>query len=141
MTNYIKNNETNKTKLIANKEILQKVLTSDELKVFLLSACNEIYKDKEILNKQKVVSLKNLVKDIKLNIDNKNLDYNLNLVLRNLNEYHAFQKLEIKDKEGKVTNYIPSNEIPYILSSLIFLAFSSTLAKIVKNIYTKKIDK
>ena len=97
-----------------------------------------VFKDKEILKKQKVVAIKNLVKDLKIAINNDTSKYSLNLVIRNLNEYHNLQKNEIKDENGKITNFIPSQEAQAIIQALILLAYSNSLAKICKNLFKDK---
>ncbi|NUW25340.1 hypothetical protein HUX57_01445 [Arcobacter butzleri] len=134
---YEKIDQSNKTKLVVNQKLLKNVKTLEELKMFIMSANMEIFEDKEILNKQKIVGLRNLVKDLKLNFkDNKVFEYSLNLVLRNLNAYHSIQKKEQKI-DNKVTNFIPSKESKIIINSLIFLAFSNSFSKIIKAIYIK----
>ena len=134
---YEKIDLQNKTKLVVNQKSLKNIKTLEDLKMFIGAASGEIFEDKEILNKQKVVGLKNFVKDLKLNFkDNKTFDYSLNLVLRNLNAYHSIQKQEKKEGE-KVTNFIPAKESKIIISSLIFLAFSNSFSRIIKAIYVK----
>ncbi|WP_151947616.1 FAM151 family protein [Aliarcobacter butzleri] len=134
---YEKIDLQNKTKLVVNQKLLKNVKTLEELKMFIMSANVEIFEDKEILKKQKIIALRNLTKDLKLNFkDNKVFEYSLNLVLRNLNSYHSIQKQEKKDGE-KVTNFIPAKESKIIINSLIFLAFSNSFSKILKAIYTK----
>lgn len=139
MNNYIKINNENKTKIVAKKEVLENLRSQDSYRNYIVSSVSEIFKDKEIFMKQKIVAIKNLVKDLKVSNSNKIFDYNLNLVLRNLNEYHIVQKNEIKDQNGKIKNFIPSSEAQYIIQALVVLAFSNSFAKICKNIYgTKK---
>ncbi|MFY4758198.1 hypothetical protein ACOTVZ_10175 [Aliarcobacter butzleri] len=134
---YEKIDAQNKTKLVVNQKSLKNIKTLEDLKMYIGTSTNEIFEDKEILNKQKVVSLKNLVKDLKLNFkDNKVFEYSLNLVLRNLNAYHLVQKQEQKI-DNKVTNFIPAKESKIIINSLIFLAFSNSFSKILKSIYIK----
>lgn len=134
---YEKIDLQNKTKLVVNQKLLKNVKTLEDLKMFMVSANMEIFEDKEIFNKQKIVALKNLTKNLKLNFkDNKVFDYSLNLVLRNLNAYHLVQKQEKKEGE-KVTNFIPTKEGKLIINSLIFLAFSNSFSKILKSIYVK----
>ncbi|MCG3669830.1 hypothetical protein L5F33_06140 [Aliarcobacter butzleri] len=134
---YEKIDQANKTKLVVNQKSLKNIKTLEDLKMFIGGASGEIFEDKEILNKQKIVSLKNLVKDLKLNFkDNKVFEYSLNLVLRNLNSYHLVQKQE-KKIDNKVTNFIPTKESKIIINSLIFLAFSNSFSKILKSIYIK----
>lgn len=134
---YEKIDQSNKTKLVVNQKSLKNIKTLEDLKMFIGGASGEIFEDKEILNKQKIVSLKNLVKDLKLNFkDNKVFEYSLNLVLRNLNSYHLVQKQE-KKIDNKVTNFIPVKESKIIINSLIFLAFSNSFSKIIKSIYVK----
>lgn len=134
---YEKIDLQNKTKLVVNQKLLKNVKTLEDLKMFIMSANMEIFEDKEILNKQKIVGLRNLTKDLKLNFkDNKVFEYSLNLVLRNLNSYHSIQKKEQKI-DNKVTNFIPSKESKIIINSLIFLAFSNSFSKILKSIYSK----
>ena len=134
---YEKIDQANKTKLVVNQKSLKNIKTLEDLKMFIGGASGEIFEDKEILNKQKIVALRNLTKDLKLNFkDNKVFDYSLNLVLRNLNAYHSIQKKEQKI-DNKVTNFIPSKESKIIINSLIFLAFSNSFSKILKSIYSK----
>lgn len=134
---YEKIDQANKTKLVVNQKLLKNVKTLEDLKMFIMSANMEIFEDKEIFNKQKIVALRNLTKDLKSNFkDNKTFDYSLNLVLRNLNAYHSIQKQEKKEGE-KVTNFIPAKESKIIINSLIFLAFSNSFSKIIKAIYSK----
>ena len=45
---------------------MKNIKTLEDLKMFIMSANMEVFEDKEIFNKQKIVSLKNLVKDLKL---------------------------------------------------------------------------
>ena len=134
---YEKIDQANKTKLVVNQKLLKNVKTLEELKMFIMSANMEISEDKEIFNKQKIVALKNLVKNLKeIFKENKTFDYSLNLVLRNLNSYHLVQKQEKKEGE-KVTNFIPAKESKIIINSLIFLAFSNSFSKIIKAIFVK----
>ncbi|UXC29137.1 hypothetical protein N3114_10850 [Aliarcobacter butzleri] len=134
---YEKIDQVNKTKLVVNQKSLKNIKTLEDLKMFIGGASGEIFEDKEILNKQKIVGLRNLTKDLKLNFkDNKVFEYSLNLVLRNLNAYHSIQKKEQKI-DNKVTNFIPSKESKIIINSLIFLAFSNSFSKILKSIYVK----
>ncbi|MDN5111893.1 hypothetical protein PJV97_05965 [Aliarcobacter butzleri] len=134
---YEKIDLQNKTKLVVNQKLLKNLKALEDLKMFIMSANMEIFEDEEIFNKQKIVALKNLVKNLKSNFkDNKTFDYSLNLVLRNLNSYHLVQKQEKKDGE-KVTNFIPAKESKIIINSLIFLAFSNSFSKIIKAIYSK----
>lgn len=138
MENYIKINEANKTKIVCKKEIIENLRTNENLRNYIIHCTNSIFKDKEIFNKQKIIAIKNLVKDIKLALKSNNIfDYNLNLTLRNLNEYYNQQKNEIKDENGKIKNFIPSSESQFIIQSLIFLAFSNSYSKIIKSIYVK----
>ncbi|KLD98662.1 hypothetical protein [Aliarcobacter butzleri] len=138
MENYIKINEANKTKIVCKKEIIENLRTNENLRNYIIHCTNSIFKDKEIFNKQKIIAIKNLVKDIKLVLKSNNIfDYNLNLTLRNLNEYYNQQKNEIKDENGKIKNFIPSSESQFIIQSLIFLAFSNSYSKIIKSIYVK----
>lgn len=134
---YEKIDLQNKTKLVVNQKSLKNIKTLEDLKMYIGTSTNEIFEDKEILNKQKIVALRNLTKDLKLNFkDNKVFEYSLNLVLRNLNSYHLIQKQEQKI-DNKVTNFIPSKESKIIINSLIFLAFSNSFSKIIKAIYIK----
>ena len=134
---YEKIDLQNKTKLVVNQKLLKNVKILEELKMFIMSANVEIFEDKEILKKQKIIALRNLTKDLKLNFkDNKVFEYSINLVLRNLNAYHLIQKQEKKEGE-KVTNFIPTKESKIIINSLIFLAFSNSFSKILKSIYSK----
>lgn len=134
---YEKIDLQNKTKLVVNQKLLKNVKTLEELKMFIMSANMEIFEDKEIFNKQKIIALKNLTKNLKeIFKENKTFDYSLNLVLRNLNAYHSIQKKEQKI-DNKVTNFIPSKESKIIINSLIFLAFSNSFSKIIKAIYIK----
>ncbi|MCG3709595.1 hypothetical protein [Aliarcobacter butzleri] len=134
---YEKIDQANKTKIVVDKKYMKNIKTLEDLKMFIMSANMEVFEDKEIFNKQKIVSLKNLVKDLKLNFkDNKVFEYSLNLVLRNLNSYHSVQKQEKKEGE-KTTNFIPVKEGKLIINSLIFLAFSNSFSKILKSIYIK----
>ncbi|WP_151950109.1 hypothetical protein [Aliarcobacter butzleri] len=138
MENYIKINEANKTKIVCKKEIIENLRINENLRNYIIHCTNSIFKDKEIFNKQKIIAIKNLVKDIKLVLKSNNIfDYNLNLTLRNLNEYYNQQKNEIKDENGKIKNFIPSSESQFIIQSLIFLAFSNSYSKIIKSIYVK----
>lgn len=134
---YEKIDLQNKTKLVVNQKSLKNIKTLEDLKMFIGAASGEIFEDKEILNKQKIVALRNLTKDLKLNFkDNKVFEYSINLVLRNLNAYHLVQKQE-KKVDNKVTNFIPAKESKIIINSLIFLAFSNSFSKILKSIYVK----
>ena len=134
---YEKIDQANKTKIVVNQKSLKNIKTLEGLKMFIGAASGEIFEDKEILNKQKIVALRNLTKDLKLNFkDNKVFEYSLNLVLRNLNAYHLVQKQEQKI-DNKVTNFIPVKESKIIINSLIFLAFSNSFSKILKSIYVK----
>lgn len=134
---YEKIDLQNKTKLVVDKKYMKNIKTLEDLKMFLVSSNMEIFEDKEIFNKQKIVALKNLTKNLKeIFKDNKTFDYSLNLVLRNLNSYHLVQKQEKKEGE-KTTNFIPSKEGKLIINSLIFLAFSNSFSKIIKAIYVK----
>ncbi|MCT7581755.1 hypothetical protein N5U12_07160 [Aliarcobacter butzleri] len=134
---YEKIDQANKTKIVVDKKYMKNIKTLEDLKMFIGAASGEVFEDKEILNKQKIVALRNLTKDLKLNFkDNKIFEYSINLVLRNLNAYHSIQKQEKKEGE-KVTNFIPTKESKIIINSLIFLAFSNSFSKILKSIYSK----
>ena len=136
--NYVNIDTKNKTKIVATKQIVENLRTNEAIRNYIISSVSEIFKDKEILKKQKVVAIKNLVKDLKVAINNDTFKYLLNLVIRNLNEYHNLQKSETKDENGKVKNFIPTQEAQAILQALILLAYSNSLAKICKNLYKDK---
>ena len=136
--NYVNIDTKNKTKIVATKQIVENLRTNEAIRNYIISSVSEIFKDKEILKKQKVVAIKNLVKDLKVAISNDNFKYSLNLVIRNLNQYHNLQKSEIKDENGKVKNFIPSQESQSIIQALVLLAYSNSLAKICKNLYKDK---
>ena len=70
MENYIKINEANKTKIVCKKEIIENLRTNENLRNYIIHCTNSIFKDKEIFNKQKIIAIKNLVKDIKLVLKN-----------------------------------------------------------------------
>ena len=136
--NYVNIDTKNKTKIVAIKEVVENLRTNEAIRNYIISSVSEIFKDKEILKKQKVVAIKNLVKDLKIALNNDTFKYSLNLVIRNLNEYHNLQKSETKDENGKVKNFIPTQEAQAILQALILLAYSNSLAKICKNLYKDK---
>ena len=136
--NYVNIDTKNKTKIVATKQIVENLRTNEAIRNYIISSVSEIFKDKEILKKQKVVAIKNLVKDLKVAINNDTFKYSLNLVIRNLNEYHNLQKSETKDENGKVKNFIPTQEAQAILQALILLAYSNSLAKICKNLFKDK---
>ena len=94
--NYVNIDTKNKTKIVATKQIVENLRTNEAIRNYIISSVSEIFKDKEILKKQKVVAIKNLVKDLKVAINNDTFKYSLNLVIRNLNEYHNLQKSETK---------------------------------------------
>ena len=136
--NYVNIDSNNKTKIVSKKQIVENLKSNEAIRNYLISSVSEIFKDKEILKKQKVVAIKNLAKDLKVAISNDNFKYSLNLVIRNLNEYHNLQKSEIKDENGKVKNFIPSQESQAIIQALVLLAYSNSLAKICKNLFKDK---
>ncbi len=136
--NYVNIDSNNKTKIVAKKQIVENLKSNEAIRNYLISSVSDIFKDKEIFKKQKVVAIKNLVKDLKIAINNDTSKYSLNLVIRNLNEYHNLQKNEIKDENGKITNFIPSQEAQAIIQALILLAYSNSLAKICKNLFKDK---
>ena len=136
--NYVNIDTKNKTKIVAKKEVVENLRTNEAIRNYIISSVSEIFKDKEILKKQKVVAIKNLVKDLKVAINNDTFKYSLNLVIRNLNEYHNLQKSETKDENGKVKNFIPSQESQSIIQSLVLLAYSNSFSKICKNLYKDK---
>ena len=136
--NYVNIDTSNKTKIVAKKEVVENLRTNEAIRNYIISSVSEIFKDKEILKKQKVVAIKNLVKDLKIAISNDNFKYSLNLVIRNLNEYHNLQKSETKDENGKVKNFIPTQEAQAIIQALVLLAYSNSLAKICKNLFKDK---
>ena len=136
--NYVNIDTKNKTKIVAKKEVVENLRTNEAIRNYIISSVSEIFKDKEILKKQKVVAIKNLVKDLKIALNNDTFKYSLNLVIRNLNEYHTLQKSEIKDENGKVKNFIPTQEAQAIIQALVLLAYSNSLAKICKNLYKDK---
>jgi len=136
--NYVNIDTNNKTKIVATKQVVENLRTNEAIRNFLISSVSDIFKDKEILKKQKVVAIKNLAKDLKIALKNEAFNYSLNLVIRNLNEYHNLQKSETKDENGKVKNFIPTQEAQAILQALILLAYSNSLAKICKNLYKDK---
>ena len=136
--NYVNIDTKNKTKIVATKEVVENLRTNEAIRNYIISSVSEIFKDKEILKKQKVVAIKNLVKDLKIALNNDTFKYSLNLVIRNLNEYHNLQKSEIKDENGKVKDFIPTQEAQAIIQALVLLAYSNSLAKICKNLYKDK---
>ena len=114
--NYVNIDTKNKTKIVATKQIVENLRTNEAIRNYIISSVSEIFKDKEILKKQKVVAIKNLVKDLKVAINNDTFKYSLNLVIRNLNEYHNLQKSETKDENGVVkTSFF---KLPLILMRL-----------------------
>ena len=133
--NYVNIDTNNKTKIVATKQVVENLRTNEAIRNFLISSVSDIFKDKEILKKQKIVAIKNLVKDLKIALKNEAFNYSLNLVIRNLNEYHTLQKSEIKDENGKSKNFIPSQESQAIIHALVLLAYSNSFAKICKNLY------
>ena len=136
--NYVNIDTKNKTKIVATKQIVENLRTNEAIRNYIISSVSEIFKDKEILKKQKVVAIKNLVKDLKVAINNDTFKYSLNLVIRNLNEYHNLQKSETKDENGKVKNFIPTQEAQAIVQALVLLAYSNSFSKICKNLYKDK---
>ena len=136
--NYVNIDTNNKTKIVATKQVVENLRTNEAIRNFLISSVSDIFKDKEILKKQKIVAIKNLVKDLKIALKNEAFNYSLNLVIRNLNEYHNLQKSETKDENGKVKNFIPTQEAQAIIQALVLLAYSNSLAKICKNLYKDK---
>ena len=121
--NYVNIDTNNKTKIVATKQVVENLRTNEAIRNFLISSVSDIFKDKEILKKQKIVAIKNLVKDLKIALKNEAFNYSLNLVIRNLNEYHTLQKSEIKDENGKSKNFIPSQESQAIIHALVLLAY------------------
>ena len=136
--NYVNIDTKNKTKIVAKKEVVENLRTNEAIRNYIISSVSEIFKDKEILKKQKVVAIKNLVKDLKIALNNDTFKYSLNLVIRNLNEYHTLQKSETKDENGKVKNFIPTQEAQAIVQALVLLAYSNSFSKICKNLYKDK---
>ncbi len=136
--NYVNIDTNNKTKIVATKEVVENLRTNEAIRNFLIASVVDIFKDKEIFKKQKVVAIKNLVKDLKIAINNDTFKYSLNLVIRNLNEYHTLQKSEVKNPSGKITNFIPSQEAQSIIQALVLLAYSNSFSKICKNLYKDK---
>ena len=136
--NYVNIDSNNKTKIVVTKQIVENLRTNEAIRNYIISSVSEIFKDKEILKKQKVVAIKNLVKDLKIALNNDTFKYSLNLVIRNLNEYHNLQKSETKDENGKVKNFIPTQEAQAIIQALVLLAYSNSLAKICKNLFKDK---
>ena len=124
--NYVNIDTKNKTKIVAKKQIVENLRTNEAIRNYIISSVSEIFKDKEILKKQKVVAIKNLVKDLKIALNNDTFKYSLNLVIRNLNEYHTLQKSEIKDENGKITNFIPSPRSSNIILPFIKVKYSSS---------------
>ena len=61
--NYVNIDSNNKTKIVAKKEVVENLRTNEAIRNYIISSVSEIFKDKEILKKQKVVAIKNLVKD------------------------------------------------------------------------------
>ena len=140
--NYVNIDTNNKTKIVATKQVVENLRTNEAIRNFLISSVSDIFKDKEILKKQKIVAIKNLVKDLKIALKNEAFNYSLNLVIRNLNEYHTLQKSEIKDENGKSktisgvkADIIDSQESQAIIHALVLLAYSNSFAKICKNLY------
>ena len=136
--NYVNIDTKNKTKIVATKEVVENLRSNEAIRNFLIASVSDVFKDKEILKKQKVVAIKNLVKDLKVAINNDTFKYSLNLVIRNLNEYHNLQKSETKDENGKVKNFIPTQEAQAIIQALVLLAYSNSFSKICKNLYKDK---
>ncbi len=133
--NYVNIDTNNKTKIVATKQVVENLRTNEAIRNFLISSVFDVFKDKEILKKQKIVAIKNLVKDLKIALKNEAFNYSLNLVIRNLNEYHTLQKSEIKDENGKIKNFIPSQESQAIIHALVLLAYSHSFAHTFTNLY------
>ena len=122
----------NKTMLTIKKDFLENALKTTTLKDLILHLANKIFDSKDFYNKQKIVALINLLKDIRANTTNESYKYSLNLIIRNLN---AYRKVE---KETEVTTtFIIASEKLLVIDTLIVVAFSNSFNNILKTIYVK----
>lgn len=122
----------NKTMLTIKKDFLDNALKTTTLKDLILHLANKIFDSKDFYNKQKIVALINLLKDIRANTTNESYKYSLNLIIRNLN---AYRKVE---KETEVTTtFIIASEKLLVIDTLIVVAFSNSFNNILKTIYVK----
>ena len=122
----------NKTMLTIKKDFLENALKTTTLKDLILHLANKIFDSKDFYNKQKIVALINLLKDIRANTTNESYKYSLNLIIRNLN---AYRKVE---KETEVTTtFIIAAEKLLVIDTLIVVAFSNSFNNILKIIYIK----
>lgn len=122
----------NKTMITIKKDFLEDALKTTTLKDLILHLANKIFDSKDFYNKQKIVALINLFKDIRANTTNKSYKYSLNLIIRNLN---AYRKVE---KETEVTTtFIIAAEKLLVIDTLIVVAFSNSFNNILKTIYIK----
>lgn len=122
----------NKTMLTIKKDFLENALKTTTLKDLILHLANKIFDSKDFYNKQKIVALINLFKDIRANTTNESYKYSLNLIIRNLN---AYRKVE---KETEVTTtFIIAAEKLLVIDTLIVVAFSNSFNNILKIIYIK----
>ena len=122
----------NKTMLTIKKDFLENALKTTTLKDLILHLANKIFDSKDFYNKQKIVALINLLKDIRANTTNESYKYSLNLIIRNLN---AYRKVE---KETEVTTtFIIAAEKLLVIDTLIVVAFSNSFNNILKTIYVK----
>lgn len=119
---------SNKTKLEVKKDFINDAIEKATLKEIVIHLTNKVLDSDEFFVKQKVVALINLLKSVRDKVENKKDIYSLNLVVRNLNSYHATQKSEIM---------IRKDERDFIVNTLVLLAFSSAFNNILKNLYVK----
>ncbi|OCL86164.1 hypothetical protein [Arcobacter porcinus] len=120
MKNYTHTNNDNQTKIVCNKEIVENLRTQIDIRDFLISSINEIYEDDSIYKKQKVVAIKHLVKDLRYLLTEESHKYKLNLVIRNLNEFHTLQKSNARES----TSDLIMGEAKKVIQGLVFLAYS-----------------
>lgn len=72
----------NKTMLTIKKDFLEDALKTTTLKNLFLHFANKIFTSKDFYNKQKIVTLVNILKDIRSNVTNDNYKYSINIVIR-----------------------------------------------------------
>ncbi|WP_122892836.1 hypothetical protein [Arcobacter peruensis] len=116
----------NMTLLKVNKDWLENTLKENHIETVLKHLANKIFKYENYYEKQKIVALINLAKDIKKHVD-EHTQFKINLVVRNLNAYKSNEK----DCEIKI---YAKNRIN-VIHTLINIAFNGALNNILKNMY------
>lgn len=122
----------NLTMLKVNKTWLTSALESNHIEEVLNHLARKVFAlDTAYYQNQKIVAFINLVKDVRKTLkDDKQIEYKLNLVVRNLNTHK-------EDEKNAKLGLVSKNRLMAILS-LIFIVFNPSFAGTVKKVLVKK---